>query len=577
MAERSLITQEQVSKPNETAMDRAPCQTRVNNLLTEQQKWVPSWKEMAKHLNPTRGCFSDNTPNQGLKIDHKTIIDNYARRCIRDFASGMMSGLTSPARPWFKLGLQDRDLQEYEPVKLYLDDVAMRMHYYFGNSNIYESLHTAYEEICSFGTAALFLMEDFNEVIRARVFTIGEYMLGTGPDCRVNTFSRRCSMTVSQLIREFGFESCSPTVRQAFKAHNTEQWVKVILLIEENDKRIEGYKDYKNMPYRSVYWEESSQPDTYLRIEGFEEFPVMGPRWALTTTADIYGKSPGWDALGDVKMLQEEQREKLLALAKIGDPPMQADASVQNVNTLPGGLTRSSATTPNAGVRPAYQVNPDINAFREDIMEIKKALDDAFYRDLFRAILNIERTGVTATEIAEKKAEQLNLISPVVLRLTNELNNPLIERAYYIMNRMGALPPPPREIQDADLKIQYISVLAQAQRMIGVSSIERNVNFGTAMAGINPEVLDNYDFDATAKEYAEAIGAPAKTMASPEKVAAKRKARIKAQAAVIKAQQMQASVEIAGKGAKAIKDAGTTPVGKGSALDKIASMMPGGK
>jgi hypothetical protein len=305
----------------------------------------------------------------------------------------------------------------------------------------------------------------------------------------------------------------------------------------------------------------------------------MAPRWGLTTTADFYGKSPGWDTLGDVKMLQKEQREKLLALAKVANPPMQADASVQNVNTLPGGLTRSSAMTPNAGVRPAYQVQPDFNSIREDILEVRRALDDAYYRDLFRLMTDIDRTGVTATEIAEKQAERLNMISPVVLRLTNELNNPMIARTYAICNRLSILPPPPREIQGMELKVQYISVLAQAQRMIGLNAIDQNIAFGGRIASLDPSIMDNYDLDASAQEYSKALGAPAKTMASPEKVAYKRKVRSDAMAAQAQAAKMAMAIDVMGKGAKAAKDAATAPVGQGSILDKIAEKggIPGGQ
>ena len=571
--QQSPIPPSALSSINPTPVDRWPFLRRYNNLKTEGYKWYQTWMELSRFQNPTRGFFFNQVPNYGIKLDHSTVIDNYARRCIRDFASGMISGLTSPARPWFNLGLEDQDLQEYAPVKQYLDECKIRMHSVFGKSNVYECLHTVYEELCTFGTASMFLVEDFNDVIRGRTFTIGEYFLGTGADNRVNTFARQYWMTVAQLVNEFGLESCSQSVRNDFAVHNTERWVRVIHLIEVNDLRIQEYKDWHNMEYRSIYFEDTSMQNTYLRMEGFEEFPVLAPRWNTTTTADVYGKSPGWDALGDVKMLQKEQLEKLLVLAKAGNPPLQADGSVQNVNTLPGGLTRSSSMVPNAGVRAVYQVNPDINGYREDILEIKRALDDAYYRDLFKGILNIDRTGVTATEIAEKKAEQLNLASPVILRITNELCNPLIARAYAIMNRLGVLPPPPREIQGAEIKVQYISVLAQAQRMVGISTIEQNLGFGARMAAIDPTILDNYDIDENAKEFARAIGAPAKTMASPEKVAQKRQARAEAQAAAAKQQQMAMGMEMAKSGAAAAKDASQAKLGENSALDQITGKM----
>lgn len=572
--QQSPITAAELSSFNKTPVDRYPFLRRYNNLKSEGMKWYSSWKELSQWCCPTRGFFFNQVPNYGQKIDATTIIDSHARRCIRDFASGMLSGLTSPARPWFRLELQDKDLMQYAPVKLYLDECTKRMHTVFSQSNIYEALYILYEEIATFGTAAMFLMEDYNDILRARSFTIGEYFLGTGPDCKVNTFARQYWMTVAQLVKEFGLESCSQSVRNDFAVHNTERWVRVIHLIEENDNRIPEYKDWKNMSYRSVYFEDTSMQNTYLRMEGYEEFPILAPRWGMTTTADSYGKSAGWDALGDVKQLQKMQSEKLLGVAKKTNPPMQADASVQNVNTLPGGLTRSSAMTPNAGIRPAYEVNLDLSDIREDIKEIKLALDDAYYRNLFRGIIDIDRSGVTATEIAEKKAEQLNLASPLILKITNELNNPLISRSYNIMNRLQVLPPPPKEIQGMDIKINYISVIAQAQRMIGISAIDQFAQGVYQDAQVfGPDALDVLNVDVKNTEKAEMLGVPAKIVSSPDEMAQKRKVRQDAQAQAQKAQQGMMAMEMANKGAQAAKNASQAKLGEGSALDKVAGNM----
>ena len=55
-------------------------------------------------------------------------------------ASGMMAGLTSPARPWFRLTVADAGLREYGPVKEWLWDVANRMRDMFLKTNLYAVL-----------------------------------------------------------------------------------------------------------------------------------------------------------------------------------------------------------------------------------------------------------------------------------------------------------------------------------------------------------------------------------------------------------------------------------------------------
>lgn len=575
------IANEILNAPQKTGIDRKPFEKRFGFIKTEGQKWTPALQDLALYLNPTRGCFN-GIPNSGITIDHQTVIDSHARRCIRDLASGMVSGSTSSSRPWFKLGLPDKDLEKYKPVKEYLDECTMRMHAALADSNAYEALHMGYEEIATFGTSCMLMLEDYKDIMRFRNYTAGEYWLGVGPDGRVDTFAREYYMTVGQLVKEFGIENCSPTVKNAYNQHQTEQWIKVNCLIEPNDSRIVGYKDFRNMPFRSVYWEVGSVSNTYLRIHGFEEFPIIAPRWATTTTADIYGRGPGWDVLGDDKMLQTMQIQKLIVLDKLGNPPMQADASIQGaVNTLPGGVTRSSSLLPNAGLRAAYQVNPDINAIREDILEVKKALDDAFFRDLFRMMIQYERGVVTATEIAEKQSERLNLLAPVISRLNNDQNKPIIDRQFNSMNRNGLLPEVSPELSELiggmPMKVTYISIFAQAQKMIGITAIENTVNFIAGLSKMDPSAWDNIEVDETIRLYSDSIGSPAKMIVDPMIVAAKRKAKAAAQAKVDQAAAMSQMAEGAAKAGKAAKDLGTTKMGEGSALDTALAGITGKK
>ena len=227
--------------------------------MNEGRLWYPSWKDLSTYLNPTRGFFYESRPNVGYEIDHKTVIDSTAEDSMNILSSGMVSGLTSPSRPWFRLTIPKPELASVANVKYWLDEVQTRMLDVFAKSNIYGSLSTIYEEVATFGTACGFLEEDYNKVIRLRVYTIGEYYLGTGPDGIVNAFYRRFWMTTSQMVKEFGIENCTPQVQTLFKNNAPDTWVKVNLLIEENDDRLPRYKDFKNMPFRSIYWEDGAQ------------------------------------------------------------------------------------------------------------------------------------------------------------------------------------------------------------------------------------------------------------------------------------------------------------------------------
>src|SRR4030042_557255 len=245
----------EISKP-----ERKPFEQKIEAMRNEASSYVPTWKDQKLYINPTRGFF-DHLPNQGQTLDHKTMLDSHPRRCNRTLGSGMTSGLTSAARPWFQLAVDDQDLMEIQAVKEWLDVVRERMMTVFDRSNIYGVLTNIYEELGAFATGAAIILEDPYTVIRGRNFTIGEYWLSIGPDGRVNGFGRKYWLTIAQIIKEFGVENVSPNVKTAYESSDKarlSQWIAIYHLIEENDTRAEDKLDNINMPFRSVQWEEGS-------------------------------------------------------------------------------------------------------------------------------------------------------------------------------------------------------------------------------------------------------------------------------------------------------------------------------
>lgn len=568
---------------NKSKMDRWQFVRRAGALMNEGKLWYPAWRDIQKYELPTRGFFFEQRPNVGYEIDHKVVVDSTAEQALGTLASGMQSGLTSPSRPWFKLSLGDDDLDTMANVSYWLDDTQRRMENVFSKSNVYGGLHSIYEEVAGFGTACALLEEDEDDIVRLRVYTCGEYYLGTGPDGRVNAFYRRFWMTVSQMVKEFGLNNVSPQVATMYRNQSPDVWVRINFLIEVNDARVQEMKDWKNMKFRTVYWEDGAMVDKYLRMGGFDEFPILAPRWSTVTTADSYGRSPGWKMLGDVKMLQKLQINKLIALDKVTNPPVQVDASVQGeANMLPGGVTRFSAMLANAGVKPAYQVNPDLQAIELTIEKTQNAIKEKSFANLFLMLIDAERgQPITATEVTERQSEKLSVLGPVLERLEGELLNPLIERTFMIMYQRGMVLPPPQEIQDMDIKIKYISILAQAQKMVGATAMQQVLMYAQQLATVQlqlgqADVCDNINFDEQLQAYAKMLGIPAKSLYSPEMRDGIRKAKQQAQAEAMAAQETANTVNTMATGAKAAKDLGTTPLGQNSALDATLAGIKGG-
>ena len=505
--------------------------TRYEDMKSQAQTWQSTWKELSKYIAPTRGFFDGDRPSDGRKIDHRTLIDSDPLLAVEVLSAGMVSGLTSPSRSWFELSLSNGQLMKQPGVRTWLHEVRRRMEEVFARSNVYNTLHSFYQEISVFGTAAFLLEEDMDRVLCCRAFTAGEYVLDCDGKGRINSFGREFWMTPEQMQNQFGLDALPLSVRRATQEKRG-GWFKVVHVILPNPQADERKLDVAHMPYLSAYFTPQGE---MLRRGGYREFPVIAARWEVRNSSDIYGRGPGWKALGDVKMLQKMQKTKLVALDKNTNPPMMVSANVQGeVNLLPGGLTRYSGSGSDGAVKPAYQVPVDLNALEQSIERVKQTIKGQFFADVFLMLSAQNFSNMTATEVAERHQEKMLVLGPVLERLKNELLDPLIERTFAIMLRRGVIPLPPAQIQGQDMKVQYVSMIAQAQKQSGMAALQQGIAFTSNLAQGNPQVLDKINFDAALEEGLDMLGVAPRVLRSDEETAqlrAQRQQLLQAQAA----------------------------------------------
>tara|TARA_R100001530_G_scaffold37085_2_gene28805 strand:- start:912 stop:2402 length:1491 start_codon:yes stop_codon:yes gene_type:complete len=478
-----------------------------------------------------------------------------------------MTGITSPARPWFRLSSPDPDMDDFGPVREWLDSAEKLMYKVFASSNLYKALPLIYEEAGVIGTAAMIQEDDFDNVIRFTNFTVGEYMLDIDGRLKVDTFGREYEMTVHQLIDEFGYENVSRTVQNLYDVGTYGSWIKVVHLIEPvSNMEFDEFNLDPKFKWRSIYYEpgrDGLHKTKFLRVKGYENFPILAPRWDAKA-GDIYGFSPGMDALGDSRVLQVQEREKGKAIAKMVAPPTTAPSALKNTNVslLPGANNFSD--DPNNIFKPIYQVNPRVAELSADIQLTEDRINRAFYVDLFLLISRQDDIR-TATEINARQEEKLLQLGPVLEGMHDELLDPLIDNTFARLMRLSEpgwsdesqpqmLPPPPDEIFGAELKVDYISILAQAQKLVSTGAMERWVGFTGQLAGLRPEVLDKLNADEIVEIMADDLGVPNQVVIGEEQVQEQRQARAEKIAQQETAQSLQGVIE----GAKGLSDTDTT-------------------
>ena len=522
---------------------RADLLTRWGHLRTERATWWAHWQEVTTYLLPRNGRYFEQDRNKGHRR-HNSIYDNTGTRALRTLGAGMMAGATSPARPWFRLGTADPELNRYAPVKMWLDDVTERMQIVFAKSNTYRTLHGLYEELGAFGTAGSLVLPDPQTAIHHYPLTIGEYAIAQDYQGRVNTMYREFQKTVGEVVREFGYDKCSTSVKNLHDRGSLDTWITIIHAIEPRDDRERDFskKDNMNMAYKSCYFELGGEGEQTLRESGYRDFPCVIPRWGVAG-GDIYGNSPGMESLGDIKQLQHEQLRKAQGIDYQTKPPLQVPSYMKNrdVDSLPGGVTFIDGAQ--GKIETAFNVNLNLQHLLMDIQDVRQRINSSFYADLFLMLANATDTRMTATEVAERHEEKLLMLGPVLERLHNELLDPLIDNTFNRMVEANLIPPAPMELQGQELSVEFVSMLAQAQRAIGPNSVDRYVNNLGLVAQMKPDVLDKFDSDAWADGYADMLGVDPKLIVAGQQVAKIRQDRAEQQQAMAQQQAQQQAAE----------------------------------
>jgi hypothetical protein len=338
----------------------------------------------------------------------------------------------------------------------------------------------------------------------------------------------------------------SKVVKGLWDKGNYDTEITICHMVQPRRSRDTGRDDVLNKPISDCYFEYGGEGDQVLQESGHDTNPFYVGRWDVLG-GDVYGRGPGMDALPNVKQLQHEQKRKAQAIDKMVNPPMVAPPSLKGkpTTTLPGGTTYVDSLTGGQGFAPAYLVQPRLGEMLADIQDVQRRINSNFYADLFAMLIQSDRKQITATEIVEKQSEKLVLLGPVLQRLNVEVFNRIIEDAFEIAMAAGMIPEAPQELQDEDIEITYISLLAQAQEAASAGALERGLGFAGNMSAVFPSIVDVIDEDEAVRQYFDTIGVSPSVTRDQNAVAEIRAARAEQQAQQQQMEQVQQGADTA--------------------------------
>lgn len=586
-----------------------------SQLNIERETWRAHILDLKNNFLPYRTRYLDDggNPNIGNK-KMQYIIDNTPPLALRTLAAGLMSSVTNPSRPWLRIKPHNDDLMEADGVPVWCEKVTQAVLMIFGRSNFYDAMEPVYRELGGFGTGNIGGYEipydpsrPEQAVMNYAPRTWGEYWIAQDTRGRVNTWMRTFKWTARQIVERFvddpyddsdpKWQNIAPATRSLWLNRSDEKRMEVIQVLEPNKEALRGSPLAKDKRYRSVYYERGGDPFQLLEVSGYDVFPEHVARWDLNSD-DVYGHSPAMDCLGDAKSLQVQHKRKAQGIDKQLDPPLIGDANLKKtrVSMLPGDVTWLEGAAANSyGLKPLYEVRPDMSGVLEDIKDMRARIQSALYTDVFQMLKTMGdelKSGITATEIQARTQERILEMGPVLTRLNNELYGPQVEQVMHIAMRRSRLawqylfnnmelppgvemlvPPPPPALRGESLQIEYISILAQSQRMDEINGIQKLVTYVLSTAQAKPEVIDKISFDRAIDIIADRLSVPPEVVVPTDQANQLRAARAKIAA---QQQQQQQAMQAAQVGSQAMKNLGDAPLGQGTALDHLMGMTPGG-
>ena len=464
--------------------------------------WEDHWQEILDYVMPRKADIVF-TRTKGQKRT-EILFDSTAITASNLLAASLQGTLTSPSMQWFYLKVRNEEFNENREVQLWLEDSAKRMYNVFNESNFNTEVHEMYLDLVSIGTGALFVEEGnkgFQESgVHFNTMHIAEYYIQENVSGYIDTLYRKYKLSARQAVQEFGEDNVGEKVLEAAK-DKPDKMFNFIHAVEplEDYERALG-KGATKLPFHSCHVCEEDKMT--VRAGGYNEFPYLVPRWSKAT-GEIFGRSPSYNALPDIKTLNKAVEIGLKAWAKAIDPPLlvQDDGVIGKVRMTPGGITvvRSDAAIKPLQIASNWQVTD----LKEN--QLRTAIRQAYYSDQLQLQ---DGPQMTATEVQVRYELMQRLLGPTLGRFQSEFLNPLIERVFGIMLRANAFLPAPEMLEGQSVDVEYVGPLARSQKMEEAVAVERLYQLAMQVAQVDPSIMDIINHDEAIRTRAALLGVP---------------------------------------------------------------------
>jgi hypothetical protein len=494
------------------------------------------WREAYNYSIPIRGeAFSNQGTDPASKAlsakrKQSLIYDSTGEDSIRLLASSLISGLTPASSQWFQFTIPNAvEMNVPRDVKSWLQQSSETIFEMVHTSNYNAQAFEFFTDICIGGMCGLFIdMAPAGGYYFEHWSLTGLYCKETLNNSTIDTVYRTLTMTAQEAANKFGITNLPDTMQKDFADNPTAtteyEFIHTIRPRMKGGKQSSG-KLTKQLPWESIYVHKESEQ--VVMESGFEEFPVVIPRWMKIPDTD-YALGPFNTALPDVKTLNKIREMVLMNMEMaIAGTFVAKDDGVLNPNTTEIGPRSLIMAADVDNIKPLTTAG-NFNLAQNEITILQDQIRRVMMSD------QLAPAGVaneTATAVTQRTQMIRMVLAPVYGRLQAEFLDPLLKRCFGLAFRAGILGQPPQALEQygASFLPTYQSPIARAQKMETVNAIDQFNQRMMNMLQVNPSVGDWYDFDASLHIMADLLGVPVALIKDDKAVATIRAQKAQAQ------------------------------------------------
>lgn len=455
------------------------------------------WQDIADYTHPGRQFNMEYSPGEKR---NRRIYETSGLYSTQRLAGALHGMLTPPHSRWFGLYIDDKKLGGTKIVRDYLQQTSELLHTIISaeESGFNSQSHEFYLDLVAFGNGVPYVYhDDKTGAIKFKTYPLSDCWFCENAEGKVDKIFRRVRLTHVNAMKVFGDKTPGKIVKEAEKEpYNTSDYLHYVY--PSDDKRMGSY--------RSVHVHIDTKQ--VLNSGYYDSFPYIVTRFSKRS-GEEYGFGPGGSAYPDVRMMNRIMEVTIRGAEKAVDPPLLVpnDSALGQININPSGVIRYDAMSGGSISTLDVKSRPDIGF--QLLEQIRRRIQEHYYI----AWIDLPNgPQMTATEVNARQMEHFRALAPQVSRLMNEFTTPLIERVFSLAQKYGYIPAPPEALKGQKIRVEYLSPMAQAQKLAEVDSILRTLQVAGAVAGFDPLVMLNFNGDEIVRDVALDINRMRSTM-----------------------------------------------------------------